>query len=190
VFQGVGGSDYPSLYTVGSNGTGLRRVTDEWATSPAWSSTGTIAFVNDDEPRSWRHDGIYTVRPDGSGLRRLFGRYWGTGNQPNWSPNGRRLAFSARQHIFTIGANGRGLRRLTDRASSGNSNPAWSPDGRYVAFLRSETEFRTDATVFSTGLYVVRPNGGGLRRVLETSHTLADAEYEVLGPPSWQPHRR
>ena len=29
-----------------------------------------------------------TIRPDGSRLRRLFGRAWGTGQQPDWSPDG------------------------------------------------------------------------------------------------------
>jgi Tol biopolymer transport system component len=182
--------DYPSIYAVRTDGTGLRRLTPEWATSPAWSARGTIAFVNDDEPDSWRHDGIYTISTDGSGLRRLFGRYWGTGNHLDWSPRGSRLAFSARQHIFSIKRDSRGLRRLTDRDSSGNGHPAWSPDGRYIAFLRSDVAYRTDATLFRTGLYVMRSNGRRPRRVLETRYTLADQEYEVLGPPSWQPLRR
>jgi len=182
--------DYPRIYTVRSDGAGLRRVSPEWAMSPAWSPKGRIAFVNDDEPHSWRNDGIYTVRPDGSGLRRLFGRYWGTGADPDWSPKGSRLAFSARQHIFTIRRDGRGLRRLTERDSSGNGDPAWSPDGKYVAFLRRDVVYSTDATRFRTALYVMRSNGRGLRLILETSYTLADQEYERLGPPSWQPLRR
>jgi Tol biopolymer transport system component len=170
------------LQTVRSDGTGLRRVTELGAAWPTWSVKGTLAFVNSDdryrEPNP--DDGLYTVRPDGSRQRRVFKRYWGTGVQPDWSPDGRSLAFGARGHIFTMRGNGRRLRRLTDLDTAtgyGNSDPTWSPDGRYIAFIRDHD------------LYVMRADGHGLRRIVDARAEDPDrpyAEFTQLSSPTWQ----
>ena len=120
-------------------------------------------------------DGTYTIRPDGSRLRRLFGRYWGTGQQPDWSPDGSRIAFVARRHIFTMSATGRRLRRLTD--NFGDSDPAWSPDGKYIAFIRDHD------------LYVMRANGRGQRRVVDGPDQDLDhpGPWAEVSAPTWQP---
>jgi TolB protein len=166
------------LYTVRRDGTALRRVTAQEVRWPAWSTTGTIAFVNynDQSGRSvGLKDGTYAIRPDGSRLRRLFGRYWGTGQQPDWSPDGARIALVARRHIFTMGADGRRLQRLT--RNFGDSDPAWSPDGKYIAFIREHD------------LYVMRANGRGLRRVVDGADQDLDdaAPWAELSAPTWQP---
>ena len=172
------------LYTARIDGTGLRRVVRAGARWPSWASTGRIAFVNWDDqymrpvPPA---DALYTIRADGSRMRRLFGRYWGTGQQPDWSPDGRRIAFRARKHIFTLRADGRALRRLTGpkRArGQGSSDPAWSPAGDYIAFIRDYD------------LYVMRSNGRGLRRLIDApDQVLGDPTkmWTRLGSPSWQP---
>jgi Tol biopolymer transport system component len=166
------------LYTVRPNGTGLRRVIAQEARWPAWSATGTIAFVTFNNTPSDLKNGLYTIRPDGSRLRSLFGRYWGTAYLPDWSPNGRRIAFQARNHIFTLRADGRGLRRLTGPklASNHNSAPAWSPDGRFITFLRDED------------LYVMRADGRRLRRIVNAVQPEDPGRvWEELSPPTWQP---
>lgn len=177
------------LYTVRTDGTGLRRVIAIGALWPAWSVTGRIAFVNEDDQYGTPSpdDGLITIRPDGARTRRLFGRYWGTGASPDWSPDGRRLAFSARSgHIYTIRANGRGLRRLTELDWSGNTDPAWSPDGRYIAFTHTDSADRAD-----NGIYVMRSNGSGRRQIVPARYTESSdgalTQWEVLGAPSWQP---
>jgi Tol biopolymer transport system component len=167
------------LYTVRTDGTGLRRVIAQEALMPAWSVTGTIAFVNNTGRRpeySRLKAGLYTIRPDGSRRRRLLGR---TG-KPDWSPDGSRIAFSRGHDIFTIRADGRGLRRLTTAASerTRTSGAAWSPDGRYIAFIRDGD------------LYVMRSDGRGLRRVIDArqqSLEHPDRPWAEVSAPSWQP---
>jgi TolB protein len=166
------------LYTVRRDGMALRRVIAQQVRWPAWSTTGTIAFVNynDQSGRSvGLKDGTYTIRPDGSRLRRAFRRYWGTGQQPDWSPDGSTIAFVARQHIFTMRANGRRLRRLTD--NFGDSDPAWSPNGKQIAFIRDHD------------LYVMRANGRGQRRVVDGLDQDPDhpGPWTEVSAPTWQP---
>lgn len=166
------------LYSVRTDGTALRRVIAQEARWPTWSTTGTIAFVNYDDRGGSSvglKDGTYTIRPDGSQLRRVFGRYWGTGQQPDWSPDGTRIAFVARRHIFTMSATGRRLRRLTD--TFGDSDPAWSPDGKFIAFIRNHD------------LYVMRANGGRQRRVVDGPDQGLDhpGPWAEVSAPTWQP---
>jgi Tol biopolymer transport system component len=187
-FSGTRGCCDTSLFTVRNDGSGLRQVVGYDAIWPAWSVTDRFAFLNNDdeymrmiEPR----DGLYSVRPDGSGLRRLFGRFWGLGTQPDWSPDGRQLAFNARGRIFTMRANGRGVRRLSANYPR-YGHPAWSPDGQYIAFTRSDAASRD-----RDGLYVMRSDGSGVRRIVEarskTSRNGRLVEWETIEAPSWQP---
>lgn len=167
------------LYTARSDGRGLHRVAPRTAAVPAWSPTGWIAF------RTGAANLLYQVRPDGSRLRRLFRPPEQGSYDPDWSPDGSRLAFAAPAHrfgdtwhIFTVRANGRGLRQLTRENGTSDSSPAWSPDGRYIAFIRR-----------SADLYVMRSNGRGQRRIVDVGHDSdsPNAPYTELSAPAWQP---
>ena len=171
------------LYTVRRDGTALRRISGEHASWPAWSVRGRIAFANDDDMMGDRigvRDGLYSIEPDGSKLRRVFTRRWGGVQQPDWSPDGRTIAFHARDNIFTVGADGRDLKRLTEPKETlgqGSTDPAWSPDGRQIAFIRDGD------------LYVMRASGRGVRRVVDAPAQSLDPTrpWAVLSAPSWQP---
>jgi Tol biopolymer transport system component len=181
------------LYTVRRDGTGLRRVIAHGASSPSWSSTSTIAFVNNDDLSRTPGDipdGLYTVEPDGSRLRRVYsGGHLGTGEAPDWSPDGSRIAFAAatrdapdNQEIFTVKPNGRGLRRLTrfgPHLGGGVGAPHWSPDGRRITFSDNND------------LYVMRADGRGLRRIVDTpDRDPADIAWSTLTGGSWLPRLR
>lgn len=80
VWDGLGG--YSDLYTVGTDGSGLRRITDgPGAGSPSWSPDGLyLAFSTG----TYHGSGIFVVRRDGTGLRevlhvaaRIAGISWG-----------------------------------------------------------------------------------------------------------------
>jgi TolB protein len=95
--------------------------------SPVWSSQNKIAFVAVEKDISLFD--IYTMNPDGTGLRRLT-----EGNRDNWepcwSPDGRYIVFSSNRdgkyHLYIMNENGFNQRRVTFFTGE-ERNPSWSP---------------------------------------------------------------
>jgi Tol biopolymer transport system component len=100
--------------------------------APAQASR--IAFVRDGD--------VYTMKPDGTQVRRLTTQPAGTGAAFDaWSPDGRRLAFDrfppdAPAQVWLMNADGSGQHRLLDDPSHDDFTPSFSPDGRFVVFAR------------------------------------------------------
>src|SRR5690349_13738899 len=55
-------------------------------------------------------------------------------SDPQWSPDGRRLAFTRDDEIWIVEADGSRLTRVVSKPAAGR-DPRWSPDGRQLAFL-------------------------------------------------------
>ena len=55
-------------------------------------------------------------------------------SEPQWSPDGRRLAFVRDEEIWIVEADGSRLTRVVAKPGGGR-DPQWSPDGRRLAFL-------------------------------------------------------
>jgi dipeptidyl aminopeptidase/acylaminoacyl peptidase len=53
---------------------------------------------------------------------------------PQWSPDGRRLAFTRDDEIWIVEADGSRLTRVVAKPAGGH-DPRWSPDGRRLAFV-------------------------------------------------------
>jgi hypothetical protein len=51
-----------------------------------------------------------------------------------WSPDGRRLAFSIEDRIYVVGVDGSGFRQVADNGT----DPYWSPDGSHIAYTRPD----------------------------------------------------
>lgn len=85
---------------------------------------------------SGRQEDIFIIRMDGTGIRQLTDDAY-KDRGPQWSPDGRRLAFysdrSGKFQIWTINIDGSGLRQMTDDPAGGIGG-AWSPDGARLAF--------------------------------------------------------
>jgi Tol biopolymer transport system component len=128
---------------------------------PDWSATGLVAFVR----QTRRSTELFVVPEAGGKPRRLLAPpadpRWAGDQEPDWSPDGRRIAFSRatvplrgpeyRRTIVVANADGSGLRRLTRRGDC--ASPRWSPDGTRIAFVRDGN------------LWVMNADGTGQRRL-------------------------
>ena len=130
---------------------------------------------------------IYRVHPDGTGLDRLTDDP-AFDDQAALSPNGETLAFvSSRKlglaHVWLMDMKTRRSRLLSNQPGSG-FHPAWSPDGKWLAFSSDGGRFaghmpgRWEKTQ-SLSVYIVRPDGSGLRRITRGRG--------VAGSPQWSP---
>jgi Tol biopolymer transport system component len=77
--------------------------------------------------------GIFTMDSDGANVQSIA-----AGNEPAWSPDGKRIAFSsvlANSEIFVMNADGSGIQQLTIFPDD-EFQPSWSPDGKKIVFTR------------------------------------------------------
>ena len=131
------------------------------ADDAVWSPDGRrIAFVRPNDDDRFISD-LFTIRANGTGLRRLTSTPSHYESAPDWSPNGRRLVFNRSgefsncSRLYTIRANGSAPARLV-RAGCGSEGAAWSPDGRKFVVFRSDPRY---------GLWIM-PVYGSPRRFL------------------------
>ncbi len=143
---------------------------------------GLIVFDTHDRPSV---DGgssqIYTVRPDGSGLRQLT--HLGSGHNafdPHWSPDGRRIAYisdvAGSADVWVMFSNGTSSHQLLSDPGYDHSSPSWSPDGQRLVLSRCSQFLRTCA------LAVVRRDGTGLRVIVGGNWNFSE--------PAWSPDGR
>jgi Tol biopolymer transport system component len=167
---------HDDLYVMRSDGGGVRRLThfEGGVEAPAWSPDGnTVAFsAYDRQGFESKGSDIYTIRRDGSRLRRITDLGFAT--DPAWSPDGRRIVFARIKYgdLWVMTANGKSFRQLT-RPPRGlvDVTPTWSPDGKRIAFARRSNS--------AGDVLVVDANGRHMRRL-----TTGDGDCRS---PAWAP---
>ncbi len=109
------------------------------------------AIVAVESPREFRihpRDRVVAYTAEAAGARQLFTySLRGAGSppvqltasdkpvsDPQWSPDGRRLAFVREDEIWIVDGDGSRLIRVVGKPGGGTT-PRWSPDGRRLAFL-------------------------------------------------------
>jgi Tol biopolymer transport system component len=169
------------LFAIRADGSKRRRLpADGYA--PSWSKTAGLAYTVPLNRRRWCNstqlDDIYALDHSLRHRRRLTKTYGSYG--PDWSPDGRRIAYT---RDFTIGsgdasdvsttpmdckravraasrygpeivvarANGKHAKQLTH---DGGSDPSWSPSGAFIAFERAGW------------VWTMRANGHGPHRLV------------------------
>jgi Tol biopolymer transport system component len=122
------------------------------AAASAASNSGAVVFSKSSKVGDDLKGGLFAVK-DGR-LNQLTDDP--TDSEPNFSPDGRTIAFARGGDIYSVRPDGSGQRQLTSGPEI-DSLPKVAPNGKYVVFER-----RTVAGGASS-LYTVGANGGGLR---------------------------
>jgi dipeptidyl aminopeptidase/acylaminoacyl peptidase len=190
--QGLAFSDQPgAIYTIRPDGTGRLLIANGplAAYSPTWSPDGKrLAFSTGESPFQrpvgenggpirYRSD-IWVIDLAGRHARRIA-----AGALPDWSPDGKTIAYYApgcegipndTGRIRLVTPTGRDVTPPTAPCAgigpARHPIPAWSPDGRHIAVNAD------------TGLYLMNANGTDLRR-LHRGGTVLLPGYR----PAWRP---
>src|SRR4029450_5209951 len=148
--------------------------------------------------------GVFAIKPDGTGERRLTTTARKTAGPLSWSPDSTRIGVSRGGDIYSVRADGTGgSRPATTRRPE--PPPAWPPDGARIAYLDGSkiavinadgtgaTSLRSEGgsptwspdskriAFLSEGMWVVNADGTGRRRLAWSR--------QPLDAPQWSPTR-
>lgn len=151
------------------------------ARNPAWSLTPEGEKIAYNGVADGNTEIFHMDAADGTDRDRLTfnGAFDG---RPNFSPDGRKIAFyrgtlSGTSDILVMDLNGSDQTNLTDSPGESDSDPTWSPDGAGIAFATDR--HADDQNPFNYEIYVMNADGSG--QIRRTNNTALDWE------PDWGP---
>jgi Tol biopolymer transport system component len=196
----------PDIAIVKADGTGQTRLTDNewWDAFPNWSPDGRRIAFDSDGPNFPESQGIWSMRPDGTDVRRLTDPPGeDIDSEPAYSPDGRWLAFTrfrdtckfpnrnrfvasaCTSAIYVVRLDGTGMTRLTSWGSS-VASPDWSPDGKRIAYHRCCDSGKQGQKL---DVYVMNADGSGDTRLTKNA-PWTGGPFVGSGNPVWSPDGR
>lgn len=184
-------ADERGIFIANPDGSGALRLTeginDAW---PSWSPDGTkIVFSSSrsDPSIDLCEPGadfrcptdIFVMDSDGTHVTRLTSDD-ASEYQPDWSPDGRRIAFvrstggtgGEAPLIFTMNADGSDVQQVSSGDGGSDFSPSWSPDGSEIVFLGFRFE--------DTGIWIAAADGSEERQVFGRG-------WYSVDDPVWSP---
>jgi len=102
---------------------------------------------------------IFTMNPDGTGLKQLTKNVGATDASPSYSPDGKKMVFQSQRtgnfEIFVMNADGTGQKNLTKNPAR-ELDPSYSPDGKKILF---ESDRNDPTSVFHGSIFVMNSDG-------------------------------
>lgn len=146
---------------------------------PVWSPDGSAMLF------ATRTNGgaqlIWRMNADGSGLTKLGG-----GLDPQWSPDGTRIAFDANNGIDTMDPDGSNVTTLIEegvaREGTSPAFPFWSPDGKRIAYAKTPDTTPGVPGGFRAEIWTMNADGTGQRLVYRSGVGIGG---DAL--PDWSP---
>ena len=129
-----------------------------------------------------RENSFFSISPAGPvGSERKVAKVGATTENPEYSPNGRQIAFSAglgkggTDEVIVAKSSGRKARIVTGGIKKCLSarSPSWSPNGKKLAFICNDKGFPTSFEVYTVGV-----DGKGGKRITDMN----DVDYVKWNP--------
>jgi serine/threonine protein kinase len=134
-----------------------------YISSPSFSPDGERIVFSAWE--GWpQGSGLWTLKLDGTDPQLVVRD--GEARYPCWSPDGKLVAYAARNSVHVVSANGGSPNKLAD----GSIQPSWSPDSQRLVFKGCDGP--------ACGLYLMNVDGSGKARLTTTADDAV---------PTWSP---
>jgi predicted RecA/RadA family phage recombinase len=148
---------------INADGSGQTILPSLYISSPSFSPDGEriVFFAWQGWPQG---SGLWTLKVDGTNPQLVVRDE--EARNPRWSPDGKLVAYAARNSVHVISANGGDPNKLVD----GSIQPSWSPDSQRLVFKGCDGP--------ACGLYLMNIDGSGKARLTTTADDTA---------PAWSP---
>ncbi len=151
--------------------------------APSFSSDGK-KVVYESEVGLVRQIFVYDIDTEQDSQITTFTQGWA--RHPVWSPDleNPKIAFfltrGDESEIYTVNIDGSGLTQVTASFDYPSFHPSWSPNGEYIIFHARMDG--VEANNANRDLWMIKPDGSGLRRITDTPHREEQASLRPIAP--------